>query len=267
MVKPMKALITLSHPAEHVGLLTLNQPQSRNSLSEAMLGALQTALHSAAKSNDIHVLIIDAAPPVFCAGHDLKEMQRISQDSEATLALFTLCSQVMQDIVNLPIPVVAQIGGMATAAGCQLVAACDLAVAGASARFATPGVNIGLFCSTPMVALSRAMGSKQAMAMLLTGEPIDAAQALAFGLVNQVVNDEQLAQSTLNLAQTIAAKAPRTVALGKAAFYHQLNLPLAQAYAYTSQVMSHNIAKPDAQEGMAAFIDKRTAQWLPKTDN
>lgn len=244
-----------------VGLLLINQPETLNSLSMALLQKLSRRLEEVAERPEIRVLILGTAGRVFCAGHDLKEVQSQLGDDQAQLALFQKCSQVMQQLVRLPKPVIAQVQGVATAAGCQLVASCDLAVAAESARFATPGVNIGLFCSTPMVALTRNLSRKAAMEMLLTGEMLPAQRAYELGLINRVVADEQLEEATLALAQQIAGKSPKTLAIGKEAFYQQLEMPLSEAYAYTSEVMTENLMALDAHEGICAFVEKRPPQW------
>ncbi|WP_416202609.1 enoyl-CoA hydratase [Marinobacter sp. X15-166B] len=245
-----------------VTTLTLNQPERRNSLSMTMLAALSEAFTELARDDATRVVIVRAEGKVFCAGHDLKEMREHYGQQEAQERLFHLCSQVMQQIVNLSKPVIAQVAGVATAAGCQLVASCDLAVAGASARFATPGVNIGLFCSTPMVALSRNVSRKHAMEMLLTGELIDATRAEQIGLVNRVVADEELDATVERLAGTIAGKSSHTLKIGKAAFYQQLEMGLADAYEYTARVMTDNLQARDAREGISAFLDKRPPHWV-----
>ena len=207
----------------------------------------------------MRVVVIAGAGPAFCAGHDLRELQALDRDGVA--ALFTQCSALMQRITGLRVPVIARVHGIATAAGCQLVATCDLAVAADTAHFATPGVNIGLFCSTPMVALSRAIGSKAAMEMLLTGEMVDAPRAAALGLVNRAVPEPALDDEVWSLARRIASKSPAAVAIGKPAFYQQAGLPLADAYAHTSAVMARNMAERDAAEGISAFLAKRPAVW------
>lgn len=255
------ALLITRADAGGVSTLTLNRPESRNALSLAMLRALSAELQRAASDAAVRVLVLSGAGPAFCAGHDLKEMRAERFGAAYTTALFDECAQVMLSIVHLPKPVIAQVHGVATAAGCQLVASCDLAVAAEDARFATPGVNIGLFCSTPMVALSRNVGRKAAMRMLLTGDLIDAESALRFGLINEVVPAAELASRTAALAARIAGKSPVTLAIGKEAFYRQAELPLAQAYAYASEVMVANLAKRDAQEGIEAFIEKRAPVW------
>ncbi len=253
--------ITLTAAGQGVALITLNQPESRNSLSLAMLDLLAQRLDEVLADKNFKVVVIAAAGKVFCAGHNLKEVQAQLGDHQAQLALFKRCSEVMQKIVELPLPVIASVRGVATAAGCQLVASCDLAVAAQTARFATPGVNIGLFCSTPMVALTRNVQPKHAMEMLLTGEMISAARAEQIGLVNRVVTDDQLEEQTLELAELIAAKSPKTLAIGKEAFYTQTTMPLAEAYQYTAQVMAANLDTLDAKEGICAFVEKRHPQW------
>jgi len=254
--------LLLSSLTDGVETITLNRPGARNALSLGMLEALSGALDRIAGQADVRVVVIAGAGPAFCAGHDLKEMRATGYEVGYTSRLFDECAKVMLAIVSLPKPVIAQVHGVATAAGCQLVASCDLAVAADDARFATPGVNIGLFCSTPMVALSRNVGRKAAMRMLLTGELVDAPTALAYGLLSEVVPAEALATHTARLASLIASKSPRTLKIGKQAFYRQAELPLAQAYEYAAQVMVANVATPDAQEGIAAFIDKRAPHWV-----
>jgi enoyl-CoA hydratase/carnithine racemase len=240
--------------------LTLNRPQTRNALSTSLMRALLTALGELGDDAAVKVVVLAASGPGFCAGHDLKEL-RGAPRREAYEATFQLCSALMLAIQRLPKPVIAQVQGMATAAGCQLVASCDLAIAAEGARFATPGVNIGLFCSTPMVALSRAVPRKQAMEMLLTGEPITAERAQAIGLINRVVPDDRLAEATLALARQIAAKSPLVLKIGKEAFYRQAEMDTAAAYAYASRVMTENMLARDAAEGIDAFIEKRTPRW------
>ena len=249
--------------SDHAGIatLTLNRPQARNALSQGMLEALRQALAEVAADASVRVVILAGAGPAFCAGHDLKEIRAADYQRSYTEALFALCAQVMQAIVALPKPVIARVHGVATAAGCQLVASCDLAVAAEDARFATPGVNIGLFCSTPMVALSRNVGHKAAMQMLLTGDLIDAPTALRFGLVNEIVPAGDLEERTGALAAKLASKSPLTLAVGKEAFYRQAELPLADAYFHAAQVMVDNLQAADAQEGIGAFMDKRPPVW------
>ena len=243
-----------------VATLTLNRPHARNALSAALLQALDETLHGIARDPSVRVVVIAAAGPAFCAGHDLKEI-RTTPERAAYERLFAACSAVMQALVRLPQPVIARVQGVATAAGCQLVASCDLAVASSEARFATPGVNIGLFCSTPMVALARNVGRKQAMEMLLLGELIDAETALRLGLVNRVVAPECLAAETMAVARAIVAKSPLTLRIGKEAFYRQLEQDLEGAYAYTSRVMTENMLARDAEEGIDAFLARRPPVW------
>jgi enoyl-CoA hydratase/carnithine racemase len=250
----------LRHDQDGIATLTLNRPKARNALSLGLMEALDATLTSTVTDPTVHVVIIAGAGPAFCAGHDMREM-RATPTREAYEAVFALCSRVMQRIVALPKPVIARVHGAASAAGCQLVATCDLAVAGESAQFATPGVNIGLFCSTPMVALSRAVGRKAAMEMLLTGDLIDAHRAREIGLVNRVVPDGELDAAVNSLARQIAGKSPLTLAIGKAAFYGQVELDLAAAYAMTAEVMTRNMLAHDAEEGIDAFLDKRPAVW------
>lgn len=240
--------------------LTLNRPQARNALSLALLDRLALELDSLAKDRAIRVLVLAGAGPAFCAGHDLKEL-RSHPGGEFHQRIFRRCSEVMLRLTDLPQPVIAQVHGVATAAGCQLVATCDLAIAETGTRFATPGVNIGLFCSTPMVALSRAVPRKAAMEMLLTGEMIDSERAQALGLINRVVTPSELASTVDHLARQIAGKSAHTVATGKKAFYIQADMDPAAAYAYTSEVMVRNMASADAAEGIDAFLDKRPAIW------
>jgi enoyl-CoA hydratase/carnithine racemase len=236
--------------------LTLNRPQARNALSIALIDALIDALGRAAKDPQARVVVIAAAGPGFCAGHDLREI-REDRRRETYERIFAQCSKLMLAIVRLPKPVIAEVHGVATAAGCQLVASCDLAVAAEEARFATPGVNIGLFCSTPMVALSRAVGRKAAMEMLLTGELVSAARAREIGLVNRVVPGSELRAAVDALAREIAGKSAFTVAIGKEAFYRQAELDLAAAYRYAAGVMTTNMLAADAGEGIDAFLAKR----------
>jgi enoyl-CoA hydratase/carnithine racemase len=245
--------------------LTLNDPSSRNSLSEAMMAALQSELDTAAADPAVRVIVLAATGPAFSSGHNLKEItaRRADPDKGAAYfaALFDTCARLMMSIVNSPRPVIAEVAGLASAAGCQLVASCDLAIAAESARFCTPGVNIGLFCSTPMVALARNVAPKHAMEMLLTGDLFDAEDAARMGLVNRVVPANQLSDSVSALAAKIASKSMVTVRTGKQAFYRQRELPLAEAYAYTARVMTENLLQRDAEEGIAAFIGKRKPQW------
>ncbi len=240
--------------------LTMNRPHARNALSTALMAALIEALGRAAADQAARVVVIAGAGSAFCAGHDLREIRQ-DRRRETYERLFAQCSQLMLAIVRLPKPVIAEVHGVATAAGCQLVATCDLAVAAEEARFATPGVNIGLFCSTPMVALSRAVGRKPAMEMLLTGELIGAARARKIGLVNRVVPAAGLRAAVDALAREIAAKSAFTVAIGKEAFYRQAELDLAAAYRYAAEVMTTNMLAADAAEGIDAFLAKRAPVW------
>jgi enoyl-CoA hydratase/carnithine racemase len=252
--------ILLSADKAGVRTLTLNRPAARNALSVGMLSALQAAIDEAKEDKAVKVLVIAANGPAFCAGHDLKEV-RSNTSVAAYEALFAQCSALMTSIVRLPKPVIAKVHAMATAAGCQLVASCDLAVAANVAKFATPGVNIGLFCSTPMVALSRVVPRKKAMEMLLTGVPSSAEEALAFGLVNKVVAPEALDAAVDEMAQGIAVKSPYTLAIGKEAFYRQIEMDLDAAYQYANAVMVKNMQAADAAEGIDAFICKREPVW------
>jgi enoyl-CoA hydratase/carnithine racemase len=257
--------VLLRHRDAGIVHLTLNRPAQRNALSEALLAALNSAIAEVADDPSVRVVIIGATGPAFCGGHDLKEIAARRVDADGGRGYFEwlmkTCSAVMQSIVTCPKPVIAQVQGQAFAAGCQLVASCDLAVASQSARFAVPGIDIGLFCSTPMVALSRNIGAKAAMAMLLTGEAVGAGEAARLGLVNRAVADEALERETLALARVIAGKSAAVVKTGKRAFYAQAEMPLAEAYDYCSRVMVENLLYRDAQEGIAAFIDKRTPEW------
>lgn len=239
--------------------VVMNRPEKRNALSVAHMLELTACLKAIAEQRSAAVVILRGNGPVFCAGHDLGEM--VGQSPEEYRRIFAICTDLMETIQGIPQPVIAQVHGVATAAGCQLVATCDLAVAAEDARFATPGVKIGLFCSTPMVALSRAIGRKQAMEMLLTGAFISAQQALDFGLVNRVVPSSELETTTRGLAEQIASASQLVVGIGKQAFYRQLDMPQPQAYDYASEVMAFNATFADAQEGMCAFLEKRKPNW------
>jgi enoyl-CoA hydratase/carnithine racemase len=258
-------LILLRDDSEGVAILTLNDPKTRNSLSEAMLESIGDALTAIAHDEGVRAVVLAANGPAFSAGHNLKELNSRRADDDGGRAYFkhvmTMCSTMMQQIVALPQPVVAAVQATATAAGCQLVASCDLAIASRSAKFATPGVNIGLFCSTPTVALSRNISRKHAMQMLLTGELITAEHAARVGLINAVTEPGREREEALQLAKTIAAKSAFTVRLGKEAFYRQIEMPLHQAYSYATEVMVQNMLARDAEEGIAAFIDKRPPRW------
>ncbi len=246
-------------------VLTLARPERRNSLSEAMLGALQAGLDQAARDAGVRAVVIAAKGSAFCAGHDLKELSARRSDADGGRAYFVeimrRCADMMRSIVRCPKPVIAAVQGPASAAGCQLVASCDLAVAAERASFATPGVNIGLFCSTPMVALSRNVPRKRAMEMLLLGEMLPAQAAAEYGLVNRVVPASKLMEEALGLARLIASKPAATLAVGKEAFYRQIEMPLAEAYDYAAGVMVTNMLHGEAKEGIGAFIDKRPPDW------
>jgi len=258
-------LILLREDVGRIAVLTLNHPQSLNSLSEAMLEALSDALTAIAHDQSVHAVVLAANGAAFSAGHDLKELNRRRSDEDRGRAyfkhIFAMCSAMMQQIVTLPKPVIAAVQATATAAGCQLVASCDLAVASRMAKFATSGINFGLFCSTPMVALSRNVARKHAAEMLLTGEMITAERARDMGLVNRVVAPGREKEQALKLAKVIAAKSAPAIELGKEAFYRQLGMTLAEAYEYTSHVMVENLLTYDAEEGINAFIGKRAPKW------
>jgi enoyl-CoA hydratase/carnithine racemase len=263
-VPPSPSLL-LRETVDSVAVLTLNRPAARNSLSAAIIADLHAALNGIADEGNIRALVIAANGPAFSAGHDLKELTARRGDADRGRAFFAqlmqACSAMMQAIVHLPQPVVAAVQGIATAAGCQLVASCDLAVASETASFATPGVDIGLFCSTPMVALSRNVPRKQALEMLLTGEPISAARARDIGLVNRVVAAGTERDEAIALARKVALKSAYTVKLGKSAFYRQAEMNLADAYRYAAEVMTDNMMARDAEEGIGAFIEKREPKW------
>jgi enoyl-CoA hydratase/carnithine racemase len=249
----------LVEEADRIATITMNRPEKRNALSIEHMSELIACLGQIGERRAAAVVILKGNGPAYCAGHDLGEM--IGQSAEFYRHEFEVCTRLMERIQGIPQPVIAQVHGVATAAGCQLVASCDLAVAADSARFATPGVKIGLFCSTPMVALSRAVGRKKALEMLLTGEMISAAEALQYGLVNRVVPLDALEDATRALAAKIADASPYVVGLGKQAFYRQLDLPQGLAYDYAKEVMSLNALAADAQEGMSAFLEKRHPRW------
>ncbi|GHC58124.1 enoyl-CoA hydratase [Alcaligenes pakistanensis] len=256
------------HPADpvlleqHQGLarITLNRPAQYNALSEEVLGSLQHILDTLAQDPSLQCVIIQATGKAFCAGHDLKQM-RANPEHTYYRDLFSRCSRVMQGVLALPVPVIARVQGLATAAGCQLVATCDMAVASESTRFAVSGINVGLFCSTPAVALSRCVPPKAAMEMLMTGEFISAQRAQELGLINYAVAEDQLDQTIQKLADSILAKSPVAVRAGKAMFYRQRSLAIEQAYDYAGQVMADNMMSNDACEGIDAFIEKRAPQW------
>jgi enoyl-CoA hydratase/carnithine racemase len=240
-------------------VLTLNRPQRRNALSLELMRELTGALEETGRDADVRAVVLAAAGKVFCSGHDLAEM--VGRELSEYRELFDACTVLMEKVQSIPQPVIAEVQGMATAAGCQLVASCDLAVASEDASFATPGVRIGLFCTTPMVALTRAIGRKRALQMLLTGEAIDAHRAAEWGLVNEVTPASSLRQATRSLAARIAEASPLTVSVGKQAFYAQIDLDQAKAYAYAKEVMSMNSMAADAQEGIGAFLGKRAPCW------
>lgn len=241
-----------------VATLTLNRPEARNALSRALMLALTREIEAVASNPAIKVIVLAANGPVFSSGHDLKELKA---EAKATKEIFEICSNLMLAMTRAPQPVIARVHAMATAAGCQLVATADLAVASDNASFATPGVNIGLFCSTPMVALSRSIGRKKAMEMLLTGTPVSAKDAAAMGLVNVVVAPDKLDETVNGLATLIASKSGKVLAIGKRAFYEQIELGMADAYTYASAVMARNMLEPDASEGLDAFLGKRKPAW------
>lgn len=259
------APILLRETIGPIALLTLNRPAARNSLSEAMIAQLHAALNESGDDANIRAVVIAANGPAFSSGHDLKELTARRQDADHGRAYFAqimnACSAMMQAIVHLPKPVVASVQGVATAAGCQIVASCDLAVASENATFATPGVDIGLFCSTPMVALSRNVSRKHAMEMLLTGEPVSAGTARNIGLINRVVPVGAERDAAIELAQKVALKSAHTVKLGKTAFYRQAEMSLGDAYRYAAEVMTENMMARDAEEGICAFIEKRAPKW------
>lgn len=250
-----------------VAELRLNRPKARNALSRALIVELREAINRLGGDPSIHVIILAAEGPVFCAGHDLKEITEARTNADEGRGFFedimAACAAMMQAIVTCPKPVIASIQGTATAAGCQLVASCDLALAADTAHFATPGVDIGLFCSSPMVALSRNVPRKHAMEMLLTGTPIDASRARELGLINRITAPAELVATTHALAVEIAAKSPKTLRIGKEAFYAQAEMSLADAYDYAARVMVTNLMQADAREGIGAFVEKRSPSWEP----
>jgi len=259
------APVLLREREKDVAVLVLNRPAARNSLSEALLAALSAAFADIAADKSVRAVVLAANGPGFCAGHDLKELSARRSDADRGRAYFskilTICSAMMRQIVNLPQPVIAAVQGAASAAGCQLVASCDLALASPAANFATPGVNIGLFCSTPMVALSRNVARKHAMEMLLTGDMVSAEDAARIGLINRVVAAGAERKDAIALAQQIASKSSYVLKIGKQAFYKQAEMPLAEAYAYAAQIMTENMMARDAEEGICAFIEKRDPTW------
>lgn len=259
------APVLLQERNNDIAVVVLNRPRARNSLSEALLKALTDTWRALADDNEVRAVVLAANGPAFCAGHDLKELTARRDDPDGGRAYFrhimTLCSGMMQQIVTLPKPVIACVQGVATAAGCQLVASCDLAIASTAAKFATPGVDIGLFCSTPMVALSRNVARKHAMEMLLTGEMVPAEHAAQMGLINRAVAPGEEREAALALARVVASKSTHTLKIGKEAFYRQLEMSLADAYAYASEVMTENMMARDAEEGICAFLEKRDPTW------
>jgi enoyl-CoA hydratase/carnithine racemase len=257
MKSTLEYLLVESDPP--LAIITLNRPERRNALSLGLMNELITSLRVLSRSPEIHAVIIAAAGPVFSAGHDLNELR--SRDLGAYRQLFDVCTELMTLVQSIPQPVVAEVQGMATAAGCQLVATCDLAVAAEHAEFATPGVRIGLFCTTPMVALSRAIGRKRALEMLMTGAAISARTAMEWGLINHVVPADRLREEALALAGSLAQASPLTISVGKQAFYAQIDLDQQKAYAYAKEVMSLNALAEDAQEGVGAFLEKRAPCW------
>ena len=250
---------------DNILTLTLDCPERRNSLSEAMIDALHEAFTLAGEDKDVRAIILAASGHVFCAGHDLKEMTAARQDQDRGRDYYTKimdkCARMMMSMVNCPKPVIACVDGIATAAGCQLVATCDLAVASTNSKFSTPGVHIGLFCSTPMVALSRNVSRKHAMEMLLLGEMVEAEKAAQIGLVNRVCAPEEVNSEARDIARIIAGKSQLTIKYGKAAFYQQIDMNLEEAYAHTCNVMVQNMLANDAEEGINAFIEKRKPEW------
>lgn len=256
----MSESILLTEIQDGIATVTLNRPQARNALSIELMTEIEAALARLAADASVKALVLAANGPAFCAGHDLKQMSALGS-AEAVEAVFTQCSRMMKAIVRFPRPVIAKVHAMATAAGCQLVASCDLAYAAQSAQFATPGVNIGLFCSTPMVALSRNVGRKQAMELLLLGKPVDAARAESWGLINRAVAAEELDAVVADAAKVLASKSPFTLKIGKEAFYRQAEMDLDGAYDYATKVMVANMMAKDAAEGIDAFLNKRHPTW------
>lgn len=257
--------ILLRRDRDGIVLLTLNRPQARNSLSEAMIADLNGALRSIREDSSVRTVVISANGPVFSAGHDLKELSTRRGDADQGRAyfrdIFGQCAVMMQSLVELPVPVIAAVEGMATAAGCQLAASCDLIVASENARFAVPGVNIGFFCSVPMVALSRKVSASHAMEMLLTGDPVSAQRAHEIGLINRTARAGRTTDEALDLAGKIASKSSYVQKIGKAAFYRQLGMELGAAYDFTLEVAVENMLARDAEEGIGAFVEKRTPKW------
>ena len=259
------SLINILNQDSGILRLTLDDENNKNALSEAMIDELTEAINAANDNKEVKVIIIASNGNVFCSGHNLKEITAARNNNDKGesyfMNLFELCSSLMQLIVSCSKPVIAEVDGIATAAGCQLVASCDLAISSSTAKFATPGVNIGLFCSTPMVGLSRNVSKKEAMKMLLTGDMIDAVEAKRISLINDYVSDDKLEESVNNLALKISKKSSMTVKIGKEAFYKQAEMSLYDAYAYTSVVMAQNTLNDDAKEGISSFIEKRDPNW------
>ncbi len=253
------SLVLVGDDGQGVRRLTLNRPHARNALSAPLMSELQRLLDEAASDDSVRVVVLAGNGPVFCAGHDLKEIR--SDSAGGCHGLFRQCGALMTTITRMSKPVIARVHGVATAAGCQLVAACDLAVAVPEAWFATPGVDIGLFCSTPAVALGRAVPRKATMEMLLTGQRVDAERARELGLINRVVPSERLDEEVDALSRQIASRSPAVVAMGKQAFYRQIEMPLEEAYSHTAEVMARNLELHDAREGIDAFLEKRPAEW------
>ncbi len=260
-----EGIVLLSRPEPGIAVLTLNASRTRNCLSSAMMAALDEAIAQLSADRDIAAIVLAAEGPAFSSGHDLKELMAHRSDADGGRGFYEetmeACAQLMQAIVRSPKPVIAAIEGVATAAGCQLVASCDLAVAASTATFGTPGVNIGLFCSTPMVALSRNIPRKRAMEMLLLGESLSADDAASYGLINRAVPPDRVREEALGMARIIASKSKVTVAIGKEAFYRQIEQPLAEAYRYAASVMVENMMARDAAEGIGAFVEKRKPIW------
>jgi len=267
-IKKDNSILKTSIDQDGIFRLTLNNPDNHNVLSEEMMSQLQLTLDESAINKQVRVIIISAEGPTFSAGHDLKELTKQRQNSDSGKnyyqGIMTKCSKLMQTIVNNPKPVIAEINGVATAAGCQLVASCDLAYASNTSKFATPGVNIGLFCSTPMVAVSRNISNKHSMEMLLGGDLISADKAEKIGLINKSINESIIKEQTLKIAQEISKKSAVTLKIGKEAFYKQINMTLTDAYDYASNIMVENMLKLDAKEGIEAFIQKRKPNWQDK---
>ena len=257
----MHNLFTIVKETNHIARVELTNGQKHNPLSLELIISLTKSLKQISSQDKVKVIIISSEGPGFSAGHDLVELRQNKNNKEFFKTLFDECSNLMQTIMTLPQPVIAEVCGIAAAAGCQLVASCDLAVASEQSSFMTPGVNIGLFCSTPMVAVSRNLSRKKIMEMLLTGEKLNAADAVQYGLVNYSVPLDQLQMRTLNLAKLIASKPVSTVKIGKEAFYKQVEMPVGEAYNYTSEVMAQNMMEIDAHEGISAFLEKRNPRW------